>query len=104
MCLASGGARPFATDIGFSYNGRNSLQHMTIKELIGITVQAQCDNAAVVTDLNQDYSKNADVIHFGLHKAKFRFLLVASHIPGKDNDLADALSRDNLFLIQPSSS
>ena len=54
----------------------------------------------MLTDLNQDYSKNADVMHLlrilAFIKAKFRFLLVASHIPGKDNDLADALSRDNL--------
>ena len=56
---------------------------------------------AVVADLNQDYSKNADVMHLlrtlVFIKAKFRFLLVvASHIPGEDNDLADALSKDNL--------
>jgi hypothetical protein len=88
--------------------------HITIKELIpivlaaaiwgrewsGLSVQARCDNAAVVADMNQDCSKNADVMHLlrslAFIKAKFRFLLVTSHIPGKDNDLADALSRDNL--------
>jgi hypothetical protein len=66
------------------------------REWSGLTVQAQCDNAAVVTDLNQDCSKNADVMHLlrssAFIKAKF---IVASHIPGKDSHLADALSRDN---------
>lgn len=100
----------------FQLQWQESLQHMhiTIKELIpivlaaaiwgrewtGLTVQARCDDAAVVADFNQDYSKNADVMHLlrtlAFIKAKFRFLLVASHIPGKGNDLADVLSRDNL--------
>lgn len=67
------------------------------KEWSGLTVQVWCDNAAVVADLNQDCSKNPDIRHLiSFLKAKFRFLPVASHIPWKNNDVADVVSRDNL--------
>ena len=86
--------------------------HITIKELVpvviaaalwgeewsGKTVQANCDNAAVVAILNSETSKDAEVMHLvrclAFLKAKWEFVLVAAHIPGIMNDLADALSRD----------
>ena len=70
------------------------------KEWVGQTVQAHCDNAAVVETLNSETSRNAEVMHLVrcllFLKAKWEFVLFASHIPRVANDLADALSRDNV--------
>ena len=53
------------------------------REWAGLTMQVRCDNAAVVADLNRDCSKDADVMHLlrclAFIKAKFRFLMFASH-------------------------
>ena len=88
--------------------------HITIKELVpivlaaavwgrawhGLTIQRLCDHSAVVAILNWGNSQDPDVMHLmrclAFIKAKFQFYLFASHIPGIKNDLADALSRDNL--------
>ena len=91
-------------------------QHITIKELIpvviaaatwgkdwaGKTVLVQCDNAAVVAIVNQNSSKDKEVMHLmrclAFITAKFQFLLTATHIPGI-NMAADALSRDRVDLF-----
>ena len=92
--------------------------HITVKELApivvasaiwgsswkGLTVKALCDNEAVVSILNQGTSRDSDVMHLmrclAYFAAKFQFFILASHIKGIDNTLADALSRNNLLLFQ----
>ena len=90
--------------------------HITIKELVpvglglglglalghwkGKNVMSYCNNAAVVAIVNQGDSKEQEAM-YPLHcleflKAKHQFLLYASHISGVNNDLANALSRNNL--------
>ena len=91
--------------------------HITVKELVpiviaaaiwgkhwaGCTVLANCDNAAVVAIINQGSSKNQECMHLmrclSFIAAQFNFNLVAAHIKGVDNILADALSRNNALLF-----
>ena len=88
--------------------------HITIKELVpivlaaavwgkdwqGQSVQARCDNSAVVAILNWGNSNDSEVMHLMqclvFIKARFQFDLFAVHISGVRNDLADALSRNKL--------
>lgn len=92
--------------------------HITVKELVpiviaaavwgsewqGRTVQVWCDNAAVVAIINQGSSRNKEAMHLArclaFVLAKREFEMVATHIKGVDNSLADALSRDNLPLFR----
>ena len=66
----------------------------------GKSVQCRCDNEAVVSILNSGTSKDPTVmglmrcLHF--FAAKFSLIVSAVHLPGVDNSLADALSRNNL--------
>ena len=98
------------------------LQHLSIaiKELIpvvlaaatfgnqwsGKVVQFVVDNSAVVEVVKSTYSKEPHMMHLirllVFFAARFNFWFTASHIPGKQNILADALSRNNvsLFLLQ----
>ena len=98
------------------------LQHLSIaiKELIpvalavatfgyqwsGKVVQFVVDNLAVVEVIKSTYSKEPHMIHLicllVFFAARFNFWFTASHIPGKQNILVDALSRNNvsLFLLQ----
>ena len=93
--------------------------HITVKELAPIVlaaavwgkewkgkcVMSYCDNAAVVVIINKGDSKEPEAMHLvrclAFLKAKFQFSLVSSHIKGINNELADALSRDNVhyFLL-----
>lgn len=91
--------------------------HITVKEMVpvvlaaavwggrwsGRTVAVRCDNSAVVETLNKGCCKDPDVMHLvrclAFLRAKFQFALVASHIEGKRNTLADALSRDKLDIF-----
>ena len=61
----------------------------------------QCDNAAVVSIINH---KNPEAMHLTrclvFIAAKWEFHLVATHIKGMDNTLADILSLDNLVLFR----
>ena len=70
------------------------------KEWYGLTVQARCDNSAVVAILNWGNSQDPEVMHLirclAFIKAKFQICLFASHIQGIKNNLADALSRNNM--------
>ena len=88
--------------------------HITIKELLpvviatavwgrnwaGKTIRALCDNMAVVHIIQTRQSKEPNAMHLlrclALIECSFQFSLVSRHIPGRHNDLADALSRDNL--------
>lgn len=65
----------------------------------GKTVLALCDNAAVVSIVNQGASRNPEAMHL-MHclaflAAKFEFFLFSTHLRGVDNSLADSLSRNN---------
>ena len=88
--------------------------HITITELIPTVIAAslwgrkwskkavmtRCDNAAVVATIGAGTSKDSEDMHL-MHclafiSAKFEFLIFATHISGIHNDLADALSRNNI--------
>ena len=60
----------------------------------------QCDNEAVVAVLNRRTSGDQDLMHLlrclSFFEAKFGFRVVAKHIPGTQNSLADDLSIDKL--------
>ena len=93
--------------------------HITNKELFPIvlaaatwgaqwqnkSVRCRCDNAAAVHIINSGTSSDSYAmallrcLHFTA--ARFNILLSAVHLPGSNNALADALSRNNLscFLI-----
>ena len=66
----------------------------------GEVVCCRCDNEAVVAVLNKRSSKDPDLMHLlrclTFFEAKFSFRVVATHIAGAKNTLADDLSRDNL--------
>ncbi len=70
------------------------------KQWHGQTVQVWCDNAAVVHIINHGSARDKDAMHLArclaCITAKFDLQLVASHIKGAENSLADALPRDNL--------
>ena len=86
---------------------------ITIKELLpivmavaiwgnkwsGPTIQANCDNMAVVHMIRSHHSRDPTAMHLlrclALLECSFQFTLVSKHVPGKHNDLADALSRNN---------
>ena len=91
--------------------------HITVKELLPIVLAAavwgkywenkailcRCDNEAVVHIVNTGTSR--DPVAMGLMRclyfiaAKFNMLLSATHLAGKANSLADALSRNNAALF-----
>ena len=91
--------------------------HITAKEMVPIVIAvavwgegwagkkvlARCDNSAVVSTVNRGTSKNQDTMHLArclaFLTARFNINLVASHIRGVNNTLADALSRDNKSLF-----
>ena len=62
-----------------------------------------CDNQAVVEMVNSGHSKDMEISHLlrclFFITAAFEITLVASHIQGKDNVKADAISRNNLSLF-----
>ncbi len=88
--------------------------HITAKELVPVVVAAllwgsrwhgavvpvRSDNAAVVHIINKGTSQDGTAMHLArclaFCKAEFNMELVASHIKGADNGVADALSRNNL--------
>ena len=66
----------------------------------GMTIQARCDNQAVVEIINWRSSKDQEAMHLlrclSFAEARFGFFITAKHISGIHNILADALSRDNV--------
>ena len=74
-------------------------------------VQFNCDNAAVVSVISAGSAKDPTLTHllrclFFL-EARYKFQAVAAHVPGVQNTLADALSRDNVplfFCLAPQAS
>ena len=64
----------------------------------GSTILARCDNAAVVAVINSRYSRDEQLMHLlrclFFTEAKFQIQIIAEHIPGHQNVLADDLSRD----------
>ncbi len=74
-------------------------------------VQFNCDNAAVVAVITSGSAKDVWLAHllrclFFL-EAKYKFHAVATHVPGVQNCLADALSRDHVplfFCLAPQAS
>ena len=88
--------------------------HITVKALLpivlsvalwgrqwaGRSVQCFCDNAAVVAVVNSGSSKCERVMHLlrslFFITARHNIFLVSRHIPGVENIVADALSRNNL--------
>ena len=95
----------------------NKLHSIAIKELVpiviacilwgkqwsGQAIQVHCDNQAVVEMVNLSHSKDMEISHLlrclFFITAAFEITLVASHIQGKDNVKADAISRNNLSLF-----
>jgi len=69
----------------------------------GCTVCCHCDNIAVVEVVNRQSAKNPLMSHLMrclfFASAQFDFDMVARHIPGSENDAADALSRNKLPLF-----
>ena len=62
-------------------------------------IHVYCDNEAAVISLNSGSSKDTWTMHLirclFFIKAKFGLIITISHIPGKGNKLADALSRND---------
>ena len=118
----SWGCGAFSGDKWFQIKWPQTLKgsHITVKELVpivlaaavwgceqaGQNVIALCDNSAVVAVLRKGNSRGQPVMHLmrclAFLKAHFQFTPFASHICGKRNDLADAMSRNNsqYFLAQ----
>ena len=96
------------------------LQHLSIaiKELIPVVLAAATfghqwsgkvvefivDNEAVVEVINATYSKDLHLMHLirllVFLAARHNFWFMASHIPGKQNVVADSLSRNNMQLFR----
>ena len=70
------------------------------------TVSVHCDNLGVVSLVNSGYSRVPQIMHLlrclFFIRAHFHLDVWAIHVPGVQNSLADALSRNNLhiFLLQ----
>ena len=66
-------------------------------------VVVHCDNEAAVTVLNSGYARDSQIMHLlralFFIKAVYQIELKATHIPGKDNVIADAISRDKLTVL-----
>ena len=62
-----------------------------------------CDNIAVVAVLSSRTAQSPLLMHllrcFSFYSAYFRFHFSAVHIPGVENEAADALSRNNMPLF-----
>lgn len=66
-------------------------------------VEVYCDNQGAVAVINSGYSKVPQMMHLlrclFFIRAFFGFSLRAIHVPGCENGLADAISRDNLACL-----
>ena len=70
------------------------------REWTGKTVCFHCDNAAVVSVLRGGYTREQHMAHLlqclFFIEANLIFFAVSSHVPGAQNTIADALSRNQL--------
>ena len=77
--------------------------HHKERQCQGKTVRCLCDNAAVVAIIRSGTSKIPLAMHLMrslfFFTAHFHISLVAEHIPGRHNEAADAISRNNLALF-----
>jgi len=66
----------------------------------GKSVQARSNNQAVVAAINNRTSRDPAIMHLLrcllFFEAKFDIVLSATHLPGKKNELADHISRNNI--------
>ncbi len=66
-------------------------------------VTVYCDNTGAVAAVNSGYSKIPRIMHLlrclFFIRARFRVDLIAMHVPGVLNHLADAISRDNVSFV-----
>ena len=73
------------------------------KRLHGKRVIVHCDNLGAVELVNSGYSKVAQIMHLlrclFFIRAQFQIEVWAVHVPGAENSLADAISRNNLSLL-----
>ena len=64
------------------------------------TTKILCDNQAVVAVINSGYSREPQVMHLlrclFFITAKFHIRIHCHYLPGPQNDIADAVSRNNL--------
>ena len=71
----------------------------------GRMVTVHCDNMGAVALVNSGYSKIQQIMHLlrclFFIRALYQMELWAVHVPGRDNTLADALSRNNFFSQVP---
>ena len=71
------------------------------KQWTGMVVGCYCDNTAAVEVLNGGYSKDEVMMHLVrclfFISEHFRFVVEAVHLPGKLNEVADALSRNYML-------
>ena len=92
-------------------------ESITLKELLPIVlacavwgesfrnmrVTVHCDNLGTVALVNSGYSRVPQIMHLlrclFFVRARFQIELWAVHIPGMDNIVADAISRNNLSLL-----
>lgn len=73
------------------------------KEWVGRTVTVHCDNLGVVALVNSGYSRIPQLMHLlrclFFIRARFQLDVWAVHVPGVENGLADAISRNNLHVL-----
>ena len=96
------------------WDDRSDLYHISVKELIpvviaitiwgwhfkGKAIRILSDNTAAVAAVNNQTSPVKELAHLlrclAFVAARYQLRLLASHIPGCHNQIADALSRNNL--------
>ena len=68
-------------------------------------IYCRYDNAAVVAMVNKGTSENGVTAHIlrclSFVTARWQISISASHLPGADNDAADALSRNDFLVFGP---
>ncbi len=69
----------------------------------GGVVTMHCDNTAAVAVVNSGYSKVPEIMHLlrclFFVRASLELEVWAVHVPGVENGIADAISRNNLHLF-----
>ena len=115
----SWGCRAFHSSLWFQYQWPESWQgcHIAAKEMVPIVfaaaiwgpswsgqrIRCKSDNSAVVTVVNTGSARDPLLMHMlhclFVYAAYYKFSVLASHLPGKQNIGADALSRNNLDLF-----